>query len=84
MSFSGGLRDLTKPRTASWYSGLVAEAEAAGDFADLEAAVAVGVVGDELVEERAEVVAELAGGEFLLGGDGLGAGGGVRGWGFVG
>jgi len=57
---------------------LGAKAEAAGDFADLEAAVAVGVVGDELVEERAEVVAELAGGEFLLGGEGFGGGTGCR------
>ena len=47
--------------------GLGGEAEAAGDFADLEAAVAVGVVGDELVEDGAEVVAELAGGAVLLG-----------------
>jgi len=48
--------------------GLGGEAEAAGDFADLEAAVAVGVVGDELVEEGAEVVAELALAQFNLGG----------------
>ncbi len=67
--------------------GLGGEAEAAGDFADLEAAVAVGVVGDELVEEGTEVVAELAGGEFLVGGEGFGAGSGVvgiRGRGFPG
>ena len=59
--------------------GLGAEAEASGDFADLEAAIAVGVVGDELVEEGAEVVAELAGGEFLLGLAGFGLGGGGAG-----
>jgi hypothetical protein len=39
--------------------GLGGEAEAAGDFADFEAAGGVGVVGDELVEEGAEVVAEF-------------------------
>ena len=38
--------------------GLGGEAVAAGDLADLEAAVGGGVVGDELVEDGAEVVAE--------------------------
>jgi hypothetical protein len=46
--------------------GLGGEAVAAGDFTDLEAAIAGGVVGDELVEERAEVVAEAAGGELRV------------------
>ena len=40
--------------------GLGGEAVAAGDLADLEAAVGGGVVGDELVEDGAEVVAEAA------------------------
>ncbi len=46
--------------------GLGGEAVAAGDLADLEAAVAGGVVGDELVEEGAEVVAETSGALLVL------------------
>ena len=46
--------------------GLGGETVAAGDFADLEAAVGGGVVGDELVEEGAEVVAETAGALLFL------------------
>src|SRR5216683_5869712 len=57
--------------------GLGREAVAASDLADLEAAVAGGVVGDELVEDGAEVLAQAAG--LLLVLFGL-AGGLLVGW----
>ena len=74
-----------KPRTASWYSGLVAHAIAAGYFANFHAArrpsiraVAFGgVVSDEFVDDQLGGVAKFAlgcagGGGFRLGfgGDG--------------
>ena len=63
-----GLEALDEAADGIVVLGLGAQAEAAGDLADLEAAVAIGVVGDELFEDGAEVVAELALAGFGLAG----------------
>src|SRR6185437_7305979 len=74
--FQGRLETLDEAADGVVVLRLGGKAEAAGNLTNLEAAVVGGIVGDELIEDGAEVVAEATGVLRLLarGGSGVGLG----------